>query len=408
MRNVDFKKHSASVREIAGKRTEDNEVFYKEHLNQLVNERNVSEVAITPASLADGGEFYELTEKEYNLANFSDINFGKSAAACEDDFIKVCDTCFYYCDFSMCGFNNISFTNCTFVGCKFIECYTLGLYVLFDNCSFTSRISGKKSIDDMPSAFKSCEFSVRYINCDISQMVLDKCHYYFSQFENADLNGTVFLDCSFDTTRLTGCDMRSTKIINPRFIEFYIEDSGKKSRVDRKTFLGFINYNRKEEREIKYAADVYGNFSELFENNKLMDLQGEYFYLNKITELRNLKGLDRFKSIMGLITCGYGERPSLSLLTSLFLILLCGTLYMLFGVNYNNEILVFHPTVKELLPPLDKLVLWYHFSLVTFSTVGYGNVTPIGGSLLVSAVEMVSGVVMVGIWVSTLVRKMVR
>lgn len=202
--------------------------------------------------------------------------------------------------------------------------------------------------------------------------------------------------------------MRSTKIINPRFIEFYIEDSGKKSRVDRKTFLGFVNYNKKEEREIKFAADVYECFSELFENNKLSDLQGEYFYQNKITELHILKGFERFRSIVGLITCGYGERPSFSLLASLVLFLICGTLYMFFGVNYNNEILVFHPTANELLPPLDKLVLWYHFSLVTFSTVGYGNVTPIGGSLLVSAVEMVSGVIMVGIWVSTLVRKMVR
>lgn len=405
---MDFKKHSASVREVAGKRTEDNEVFYKEHLKQLVNDGNISEIEITPDSLPGGGEFYELAEKEYKLARFSEVNFGKADAASEDDFVKVLDTCFYYCDFTMCGFNNIAFINCAFVGCKFIECYTLGLYVIFDNCSFTSRISGKKSIDDMPSAFKSCEFSARFSDCDISQMVLDKCHYYFSHFDNVDLCGTIFLDCSFDTTKLTGCDMRGTKLINPRFIEFYIEDSGKKSRVDRKTFLGFINYNRKEEREIKYAAEVYVIFSELFENNKLLDMQGEYFYLNKTTELHILRGFDRFKSILGLITCGYGERPSFSLITSLFLILICGTLYMLFGVNYNNEILVFHPSAKELAPPLGKLVLWYHFSLVTFSTVGYGNVTPIGGSLLVSAVEMVSGVIMVGIWVSTLVRKMVR
>jgi hypothetical protein len=45
---------------------------------------------------------------------------------------------------------------------------------------------------------------------------------------------------------------------------------------------------------------------------------------------------------------------------------------------------------------------------VTFSTVGYGNVVPVGKSLIVSAVEMVLGVVMVGVWVSTLVRKMTR
>jgi uncharacterized protein YjbI with pentapeptide repeats len=408
MRNMDFKRFNASVREIANKRKEENDVFYKSHLKELTEERNISESFITLDTIGEGNDFFVLDSNEYKLARFTEINFGIDKASSEDEFIKVSNVCFYYCDFSMCGFNNISFSNCMFVGCKFTECYTLGLNALFTDCSFTSRIPDKRSIDDMPTSFSKCEFSVRFINCDISMTVLDQCNFYFSSFVNVNMNDAIFMDCSFDTTKFQDSDLRNTKIINARFIEFNIEDFSKKTKVNRKTFLGTINFNKKEEREVKYATEVYGLFSELFESNKLMDLCGEYFYQSRIAEMHNLKGYMKFKSIMGLLTCGFGERPSFSLFTSLFVILLCGTLYMLFGVSYNNENLIFHPTLGNMLPPLDKLVLWYHFSLVTFSTVGYGNVTPIGGSLAVSAVEMVTGVIMVGIWVSTLVRKMIR
>ena len=406
--NLDFKKSSAAITEIAKKRKEDNAVFYTSHLKELINDKDIVETVISQESMEPGIEYYLFAESEYKLVKFIDLSFGIGKAVSENDFIKVSNVCFYYSDFSMCGFNNISFHNCVFVGCNFLECYTLGLQTVFTNCSFTSRIPGKKSIDDMPSMFTRCEFSAKFIDCDLSQTVLDKCNFYFSHFGYVNMYDTIFLDCSIDTTKLSGCDLRSTKIINPKFIEFYIEDIDKRSKVNRNTFISTINYNKSEIREVKYAADVYSAFSELFESNKLMDLSGEYFYLNKVTEHRILKGYAKVKSLIGLITCGYGERPFNSLLASLFLILLCGTLYMFFGVSYNNEILIFHPTLNTLLPPPDKLILWYHFSLVTFSTVGYGNVTPIGGSLVVSAVEMVLGVIMVGIWVSTLVRKMVR
>lgn len=406
--NINFKKSSAAIAEIAKKRKEDNAVFYDSNLRELINDKDIKETVISQESLDTGCEYYIFTETEYKLVKFRDLTFGTGKASSEDDFVKVSNVCFYYSDFSLCGFSNIFFHNCTFVGCNFNECYTLGLNAVFDGCSFTSRIPGKKSIDDMPTLFNSCEFSFKFRDCDLSQTVLDKCNFYFSYFGNVNMYDAIFLDCSIDTTKFSGCDLRSAKIINPKFIEFYIEDIDKRSKVNRSTFLGAINYNRNEIREVKYAADVYGIFGELFENNKLMDLSGEYFYLNKLTEHRILKGYDKVKSLLGLITCGYGERPFNSLLASLILVVICGTLYMFFGVNYNNEILVFHPTLTSLLPPPDKLILWYHFSLVTFSTVGYGNVTPIGGSLVVSAVEMVLGVIMVGIWVSTLVRKMVR
>lgn len=271
-----------------------------------------------------------------------------------------------------------------------------------------NRVIGEANIDDAPSMFEGCELTVKFRNTDLSMTVFDKSHFYFSTFDTVNFKSTIFLDSNFDTVKVCDSDLRSTKIVNPKFIEFYFEDTHRNSKVNKHTFLGAIDFNPKEERDVRFATEVYSQMSELFEGNKQLALSGEYFYLFKKTEYINLKGYEKIKSIIGQITCGYGERPLFSLMASLVLILTCGTLYMLFGVSSNNEIVSFQPTFSQPFPPLNQLIVWYHFSLVTFSTVGYGNVVPVGGSLIVSAFEMVLGIIMVGIWVSTLVRKMVR
>lgn len=408
MQKLNIKKMGKAIRETASQRKEENKTFSTDYLKTLSQDQNITSETVdsNTTNCIDG--YFELTKNEYQLTQFSDVTLGKGKAISEDDLMKVSGVCFYYCSFSLCGFSNISFENCSFVGCDFIECYTLGIVTIFRNCSFVSRSPGKKSIEDMPSLFESCEFTVRFFNCDVSSIVFDKTHFYFSYFENVNMSDAIFLDCSFDTSKISGCNLKSTKIVNPKFIEFYVDDMDKKTKVNRKTFLDTICYNKKEKREVRDAIEVYYAFSELFENSKIMDLSGEYFFLSQRTGIRNLEGFAKFKSILSLLTCGYGERPFYSLIASMTLVLVCGTLYMLFGVNINNEVLVFHPTLANPFPKFGQLILWYHFSLVTFSTVGYGNVVPVGGSLIVSAAEMVLGVVMVGIWVSTLVRKMTR
>lgn len=404
----DYKKLDLEIRGKAKQRKEEKQVFYSTHLQDLIGADAITEEIFDEGAPEAAGGFFEFTRSEYKFAKFSDLTFGCEKVEDERDNARVSGICFYYCDFSMCGFSNLIFSNCAFVGCNFTECYTLGFAVVFEQCSFMSRFQGKSAIDDAPSTFSNCELSARFINSDLSMAVIENSHFYFSYFETVNLKDTIFIDCSFDTAKMSDSDLRNTKILNPKFIEFYIEDSMQRTKVSKNTFLGKINYNKKESREVRFAADVYSQFNELFENNKLMDLSGEYFYLYKKTERMNMEGISKFKSLIGMLTCGYGERPSFSLLASLVLVLTCGTLYMFFGVNINGEVIYFHPSLQNLFPPYNQLIIWYHFSLVTFSTVGYGNVVPVGGSLIVSAFEMVFGVIMVGIWVSTLVRKMVR
>jgi uncharacterized protein YjbI with pentapeptide repeats len=408
MQKLDIKRSGKEIREAAIQRNADNRAFYENNLKMLATDQNLAEAVIDAENPDCQDGFLRLEVREYKFTRFNEILFGKDKSSGENDLLRISGICFFYCNFSMCGFSNICFEDCTFVGCNFVECYTLGVISVFRNCSFVCRYPGSKSVEDMPSSFEGCEFTVKLVDCDVSSIVFNKVHFYFSRFIGVNMTDAIFLDCSFDTITLCGCDLRSAKLIKPKFIEFRVEDQDRKTRVDRKTFLDFINYNKTEEREIRFAVDVYETFSELFENGKIMDFSGEYFFLAQKAGLRNMKGMAKVKSFLSFVTCGYGERPSYSLAASMTLILVCGTLYMLFGVVGSDGVLVYRPTLANPLPSINMLTVCYHFSLVTFSTVGYGNVVPIGGSYAVSAIEMILGVVMVGIWVSTLVRKMTR
>lgn len=408
MQDLNFVKLETAVRLAAQQRKAENKEFLENNLKALVEDGGFEGTVLDESAVDSADGFYRFDQDSYRHTRFDDLFIGLENAPNEDAFFTVTGIRFAYCDFVGCGFGNLKFIDCCFVGCNFTGSYTLGLGAVFENCRFMRTISGKNSLDDMPSVFTDCELTVKLYNCDFDSVVAEKTHFYFTVFNQVNAINTLFVDCTLDTVTVSDCDLRGTKLVKPRFIEFNVEDTIKRTKVNKKTFLGYIDYNLSEEREVRNATEVYSAFSEMYENNKVFSLAGEYFYLSKRTEFHTLKGWERFKSLVGLITCGYGERPSNSLITSLCLILLCGTLYLFFGVVANNELIQYRPDWLHPLPSFGQLIQCYHFSLVTFSTVGYGNVTPVGGSLAVSAFEMVLGVIMVGIWVSTLVRKMVR
>lgn len=408
MAGFNYKRLHQEINAMALQRQQENKEFLENNLESLTGDGPVDVQIYDESSEGVEDGYYRLTDKSYPYIQFNDLMFGKEEAVKGTELLMIEGIEFYFCDFTACGFSNVHFIECAFIGCNFKECYTMGFMNIFENCRFMNRISGEVSIDDAPSMFYQCEFSAKFIGSDLQMNVFTESHFYFSMFETTSFKGTIFVKSGFDTVTMKDCNLKDTKVLMPKITEFNFENSLRSSKVSKHTFFDKVIFNKKEDREVRFAAELYSQLSELYEENKLMDLSGEYFYLYKKTEAIRLKGAEKFKSLMGFLVCGYGERPMFSLIASLALIVTCGTLYMFFGVSLNNETILFKPSFSQPLPPLGQLILWYHFSLVTFSTVGYGNVVPVGGSLVVSAFEMVLGIIMVGIWVSTLVRKMVR
>ncbi|MEG2788015.1 MAG: pentapeptide repeat-containing protein [Romboutsia sp.] len=316
---------------------------------------------------------------------------------------KLKGTEFKYDIFRSCQFDNIEFSNCSFLGSVFSNCNFQN--IVFENCDFYS-LNGDISIFNNKTIFKDCCFK----NCNMENSIFQNTSLYNSNFIHTSLKDSIISDTYLDKVYITDSDCRSLKIINPEVKEFKFDDNFL-TKFDEYTFIDKIKIDKNYKKTYEIASKVYRGFASKFEANRLMDNSGEYYYLSKCMEHKSLNGINKIKSTIFWLLCGYGERPTYALIASLEIVLLFAIIYMITGLSvggYNIDyqlILESGLTMPNLIPDFMKSL---YFSIVTFTTVGYGDITPIRSSVFLSGVEMLLGVTMVGVWTATLARKITR
>lgn len=304
------------------------------------------------------------------------------------------------------NFDNIYFYKCNFNDTYFINIESKNVY--FINCSFTetSFVSFSSEV-----SFTDCYFHNIYFK-NVSSFRFDSCRFsYKTVFENVDFNNSYFLDIKLMDSK------DNEEAFDVRFLNCKVSDT---TYIGECQIISFSYFYYHPKSELIYRNNAtfssicpfYRSFSLMFKNEGLNDLYGEYFLLDKLVERMYIEGVEKLKSTISLITCGYGEKPLFCLISSLVIIVFSSILYMFLGISEGNNSTTFISLIISDPYPIKSTVFFFlkcfHFSLVTFATVGYGNITPSGGSYVVSAIEIMLGVIMIGLWTSTLVRKMTR
>ncbi len=435
MNSKDFIKIDMSIYQNLIDRINEASELYRQQLEHFSKVYNLKEEQVTgnTSIRSINADFYIFDDKngDYEFTTFSKLAFGKSVAINEEGCLKVLDYQFYYCKFVECRFSNIIFENCSFIGCEFNKCYTDGLGIIFNNCIFSKpEFKGDGAVElenvvNISVVFKDITgFCMKARNCIMYSMISINSSFMLTEFQNTDLSDSIFYQCPYLSIVLKECNFNDSKIVRPEYIDLNIEDNIKHTKVNEGTYLSNIQYKLKKEdlkkddyiRETKERNKTlyktYCQLAEQFKINNIIESYGEYFYISKRTKHKIIENkYEKFVSILSLITCGYGERPYYSLISSLFIVIISAILYMFSGVKLSNgQVINYDITGTPVAIPIivNDLIKCIHFSLVTFTTVGYGNVIPHGIGLLVSSFEMILGVIMIAIWTSTLVRKMTR
>ncbi|MEA1972863.1 MAG: potassium channel family protein, partial [Candidatus Cloacimonadota bacterium] len=136
--------------------------------------------------------------------------------------------------------------------------------------------------------------------------------------------------------------------------------------------------------------------------------------------------LPKLGDILSRLTLGYGEKPTRSLGISFLVILFFSLAFMKSGLTFsfvqeNSGIIQYDFNLIEIFKVIFQLDIdtivkvsqewgnFFYFSIVTFSTVGYGDITTVNAlGRFLASIEMALGVTMAGIWVATLLRKMMN
>lgn len=169
-------------------------------------------------------------------------------------------------------------------------------------------------------------------------------------------------------------------------------------------------------RRLKQSYQKYGDNS----------TAGKLYYQEMECKRKQLRGFDKgFWYIFYKRLCGYGEIPFNVIFTSLFIIFMFSFFYLFGGIEFvGSSVLKESPNLIEYNLSLnfvdiqwaisnidmiyeDFLVCLYT-SIITFTTLGYGDIHPIGWSRLFASVEAGLGIIMTALFIFVFTRKMLR
>ena len=212
-------------------------------------------------------------------------------------------------------------------------------------------------------------------NASLYGMNLSGSNLFKTNFENANLNGANLENCDLLGTNLTNTKLKNIKwgknykVIN----ELEAEKAYKK---------GDIELANKKYRE---AEDIYRSIKISMQSQTLGNDTGEFFIREMIVQRKQLGKFSprRIGSKIIEITTGYGEKLGNIVFTILGIIITSMILYGIEGVQYGDplygdRIIGFFTEDIEKFGLLNTIGNLFYFSVVVYSTVGFGEIIPIG------------------------------
>ncbi|MGD1118391.1 MAG: pentapeptide repeat-containing protein [Dehalococcoidales bacterium] len=237
---------------------------------------------------------------------------------------------------------------------------------------------------------------------------LVSCHLENAHLAGAHLERADFFDAHLERCDLTNAFLENTRISGAYLQGCYMFDTKFSANTEMES-VDWGNYVLGEEIEgnkkekgyyFKWAIDTYRRLKIWYTEHGLYDIAGKFFYREMETrrKAQNWKKepyLKLWSWIMRLL-CGYGEKPILTVLSAVMLILLCTFVY--FGLNSWSA---FGHSL--------------YFSAVSFTAVGYGgwidkNWINVSSNWIkgIGVAESFLGVFMMALFLVTFTRKMTR
>jgi len=258
---------------------------------------------------------------------------------------------------------------------------------------------------DLVSRDKNIRYSLA--KADLYHCQLQHAHLYNVNLSNASLMKADCTGSNFHYADLTGANLLGTKLDDAKIEHvhwgdhFYHETLGAQAKEQKDIEQANMYFSQAEEvfRNLRKTSEIHG----------LFDIAGHFFIKEMVVRREQLPlySLHRFASKMVDIFCGYGERPLRVVMFSLIVILFFALMYWMVGIEGPDHFIQINSkhSIEE---NASELLNSVYFSVVTFTTLGYGDIVPIGVSRLLAAIEAFVGSFTIALFVVVFVKKMTR
>lgn len=220
-----------------------------------------------------------------------------------------------------------------------------------------------------------------------------------SSLMKADLSDANLHKANLEHTNLLGAKLKNTKLEGVQWGEMVQQEWQGDHETDHKNKIQLYSE----------AEEIYRSIAREMRNQGMTSEISWFLHREMLTRRKQLpklsfaRGLSKFIDLY----CGYGERPLRLLNISVVLISIFAVLYGLTGIMQNGELIQI--STQQTLPQnFSNFISSLYFSIVTFTTLGYGDISPIGLSRFIAAIEACTGSFTIALFVVVFVKRMAR
>jgi len=221
-----------------------------------------------------------------------------------------------------------------------------------------------------------------------------------AQLLKADLSGANLNRARLEGADLLGAVLDGAKLEEVEWGEAALQEEKARSGAPRSAQVLSL---------YKEAEEVYRNLRRAYDSSGHFQDAGRFFYREMVMRRKLMPRFSagRIWSKLVDIVCGYGESPPRVILFSLSVILGCAVFYFFLGVNTNHGPLRFDPQAGGA-DNFWRYMNCVYYSVVTFVTIGYGDIVPVGYSKPVAVLEGFIGGFNMALFITVFSRKMTR
>lgn len=264
----------------------------------------------------------------------------------------------------------------------------------------------RTKLQDIDLVHRGSRVGYKCRNADFYRADLTDAHFFALDLRGSSLMKAKLVCANLHCAKLDNCNLLGADLTNARLETI---DWGNMFKQERKALQAMSKWHREESISLcQEAEEVARNIRKQCERQGLFETAG-YFFKKEMTYRRYQMPRTSYKRWISKavdIFCGYGESPLRVVIFSLAFIFICALAYFFLGTAAQNPI---YPDITTGFAgfALEFLNAVY-FSVVTFTTLGYGDISPSGIARLIAAFEAFLGSFTMALFVVVFVKKMTR
>jgi hypothetical protein len=225
-----------------------------------------------------------------------------------------------------------------------------------------------------------------------------------------DLRGAQLLKTDFTRANLNQAKMEDANLLGTIFEGTKLEDVqwGAVALQEKKAGLA-ADQTAEALQLYKEGEEVYRNLRRTYDSAGYFQEAGTFFHREMIMrrKLMPLWSAGRLWSKMVDLMCGYGELPPRVLIFSFLMVFGSAVFYLFLGVHTAHGFLIFDAQAGAE-ENFWRYMTCVYYSVITFCTIGYGDIVPVGYSRPIAAIEGFIGAFNIALFIVVFSKKMTR